>query len=726
MDYLLRQLLLLDDHTPRREVDAAITDFLTCHAQGDRATSAGLGDLRDRPREAHGVAALLARGLQSQDKVVRRGAVQALGPDGLSASYLRRDLLGALARREGQGGCHAATARLLYLLGETSEQFVIFLARFLEEHLWTGSARKAFRRAAAALLLARERGSTELGQPSTLGKSSLRGADCLGCNPYDYRGLIHTAMQGLARAAKDHPVAVTWLFEALKLWGSGERDVALDLLLSLDLQVATVASGVAEVVRFSSVSRHRDAAKLFRTLVEAGARDARWLVALLDALDAHPTGAERLPDGVIGYELATPLNGRYPEWVTSLSPSVRSRLLVALDRGSPASRTLAVQVLAADPEEAGPVRIALLRLIREKDLHPRLLEMAALTLLATGATDKQVRDVAERALACSRGRRRKVDEVLAAIIENCDRRLASRETQVVARDGGRLLVALPFRVSGPQVIVGDALYVAYQRIHRAVPASAWMTNEEEAGVVRIRPCGEVTLLPLPVVLPARSTGGAGARREIGIQACIGEKLFLVLTTPFSDQGGWGNQNRIFSFHANDSSWEHWSGEVRGPLQHEPLDSASPRPEADLPSLSYGELIAWTDEEGALRLAVDGTPYHLDDWNRSPAVEQAFSDRALSRKRHGRVSIRAVARELVDHEDWNLSVGEETMHVPGVRSWLRRAWPADGARDRFVLVGGAVLPTDSRDRLLLLMRRFVPRTPGGSVDVLLVLPCPDAT
>ncbi len=715
-------------------LDAAdATPFLVVLVRGredERAAALRLlRSAREHPDQARRAEELILPCLASEYPAVRHAVSLALGPDGLDADHLRPDLLRSLARGEGDAGRRAATAQLLVALGDTSEAFTGFLASFLEEHLLSGKAARAFDAAAKALRAALDGEPGHPDGPATVGRIPLRGAKDLGCKPYDYRALLTTAMEGLHRAAEERPYAVAWLFEALKLWASHEREVARDLLLSLDLEPETLAAGVSEVARYGSTARHADAPEVFRTLLEAGARDARWFVVLLDALRDLPEAAAALAEGILGRELGNPVRGSYPEWVADPAPALLRRLREELEdaagQGCPVRRTLAARVLAGVPAEAGRVRVALLDLVADADLHPTLAELAARVLLATGAVDEEVRETVEGRLARPKKGRSRAAEVLTAVLRNCELAGARQEPRVAGRGAGGVAVTVPFLLQRPLVRIGDALYLAYRRILRRVPDSEWSTEEEEAGVARLRldPDPELTPFPLPVRLSARPTGGSGVRRSFGIHARADGDLHLVLTTPFSDGRGWGSENRLLAFRPEDGTWRAWHGELRGETHREPLDPEATLDEADVPSLSYGELLAWDDEQGELRLAVDGTPYHLDDWEHHPDTVEAHAARRAAWDRSGWNTVGALTKKLTSTEDWELSAGDRRIRLAGGRSVVRRAWPAlaKGRKDRFHLLDAALVPGEAGERVVLALRRFLPHPPGGFEDVLVIAP-----
>ena len=221
-----------------------------------------------------------------------------------------------------------------------------------------------------------------------------------------------------------------------------------------------------------------------------------------------------------------------------------------------------------------------------------------------------------------------------------------------------MVVTVPFLLNRPLVRAGDDVWVAWRRILRGVPDSEWSTEEEEAGVARLRLGSEpeVTPFPLPVRLPARPTGAAGSRRSWSIHARTQDGLHLVLATPFSDGRGWGTENRLLCFSPEDGTWHAWQGELRSELRREPLDPEAALGEADVPSLSYGELLAWNDEQGTLRLAVDGTPYHLDDWEHAPETVEAHAARRAAWDANGWDTMDAVTKELASKEDWEPRLG----------------------------------------------------------------------
>jgi hypothetical protein len=258
-------------------------------------------------------------------------------------------------------------------------------------------------------------------------------------------------------------------------------------------------------------------------------------------------------------------------------------------------------------------------------------------------------------------------------------------------DGPWLVVRLPVLVASPPVVHGERLLVAYHRLLRAAPPSQWMTDEDEFGFMdmSIETCPECKLHALPVTLPMSRTGANGARRRFSLATRLGDALICHLLTPFADGSGWGSRNYLFGFTPERAGWD-----VRTP---EPSELPAVVRESSLKSISYGELVVW-EEDGALRTAADGTPYHLDDWEADPSVRQAFAARRAAEARLPWSTKVIESGDLPSSGAWRLCDGRT---IGGARERLIAAWP-EAATDRLYALSGALLPDG---RVALAIRRF---------------------
>lgn len=560
-----------------------------------------------------------------------------------------------------------------------------YATAFVDALLDTGIPSAAHKAAARAVQAGRD-----LPTPPSRGRpGSLRGAEVLETSSAQHRDLIGDVLALLGQLVGSDRSVVPWLFEAVKQWASAERDVALSVLVSLDLSEEDRAAGLAEVLRFAWRSAKDDRGRqILRGLTAAGRDDGPWTLSLLAALERLPSIGERLLSALLGHELGEPLLERPPGWLLRASEAQLAALRRCVGSTVPAVRTIAVVLLAQVP--GVDVRDAALALLAEGGWPAR---HVVGVLNARAAVGPEV----AQAIASARARppegasKRQLDEYaegLAALEQS----QAAGAAAVVSHADDWTVVVLPALVASPPVVRGERLLLAYHRIVRRAPTSQWMTDEDELGFMSLSlgTPHALTESPLPVRLPPTPTGASGARRRFELATLVGDALVCWLCTPFSDGRGWGNRNYLFAFTPEGARWE--------VLRPSPAPLAPGAGEAALPSLGYGELVVW-EEGGALRFASDGTPYHLDDCETDPETKRNFEARRRAEARLPWATELVTSGDLPTGEDWPLCDGRT---LRGARARLVDAWPA-AASGRLYALRGAALPDG---RVALTIRRFV--------------------
>lgn len=214
--------------------------------------------------------------------------------------------------------------------------------------------------------------------------------------------------------------------------------------------------------------------------------------------------------------------------------------------------------------------------------------------------------------------------------------------------GGRLVhyEALPEPRSHP--FGTDELWLAYCRcLHRSEDKGR--TDSEELGVLSIglTPPYPVRMFPMPAAFPHRPINSSGATRDLSLVAASHHGLLVTLTSPFSDERGWGKDNFLYELDRRASTWRQLA--LDGARFRSRPINANVAVEAPEWSLCGGEIAVYATD-GELRLSVDGTPYHLDDWSPSIHALAALPIHDLLPKREGLDSLeRNILAEEVDRE-----------------------------------------------------------------------------
>lgn len=186
---------------------------------------------------------------------------------------------------------------------------------------------------------------------------------------------------------------------------------------------------------------------------------------------------------------------------------------------------------------------------------------------------------------------------------------------------------LPAGMGSRPWLVGTALHAPLHRVIRPAPPDAWRTDEERVGLVIVDLASppRIHIAELPIDFRQRSTGAAGAKRDMEIAASDGRRLFFVIESPFSDSRGWGKDNYVVSFDLRTWWWSAWHGSAGAAgLVARELD-AGLAPERSLQVLSLGELVLRCGPDGAPVVVTDPTPYHLEDHERDAEASAARSE-----------------------------------------------------------------------------------------------------
>lgn len=569
-----------------------------------------------------------------------------------------------------------------------------FLAVFLD----TGKPKAAVKEAAKAVASKRDTPS-----PPSLGRDHLGGAaelDCLGAN-YPYRVLIHDALTMVGRLAASDRGLVPWLFEAIKQWASAERIVALEILRGLDVSPTDLAAGLAEVLRFAGrFSKDDKCAGLLRDLTRACRDDPAWTLALLRTVECDARAGDRLIAALYGSELGEPLLNKSPAWLLAPRDDHRRALDQFIASADPVTRTLAVILLAQVP--GADVRAPAVALLAAGGWPAR---QVVTTVLARDFTGPDV----VAAIAAARANTTRTGHAIrdgdfAEALTALERAQAAAQTSTIHVDGDWIVVLPSALVASPPVVRGAHLYLAYHRVVRDVPRSEWMTAEDALGFfdLSLGPSMTIREIPLPLSLPMTRTGASGARRAFELATMIGESLVCTLKTPFADDSGWGNRNYLFAFTPGHDTWQ--------ALTPTPAPIPAGARESALTSLDHGELIVW-EENGALKISTDGTPYHLDDWEFTPETRRSFDARRAAEARlpwHRPL----VSGDLPTADRWPLADGRALL---GAHRRIVACWPA-AASGRLYGLHGVSLPDG---RVALTIRRFAPGEPAR--DILLIAP-----
>ena len=575
------------------------------------------------------------------------------------------------------------------------------LTTFVEALLERASTEKALA-AAGDAYFADE--APELGErPGTHGKGALSGTKDLDFSPYELRRSIAVVADALGREARKERRLLLWLFECLKLWANHERGVAFQALLQAEPTDDEIAAGVKELCRYALATGYGEALET----VACRCREKRFAMPLLAELTASPEGG----DAMVETELRNPITAETPEWLSELSTDEAATIDAAIRSRSATARAVALTLVARNAAYRETAARAAARMMREKPKkRGRAVSRAARVVLATGLVDDHVAEAARAALEKA-GRREQ--ELLQAVLATHEWNHAGDVK--VTSEGGFTLFELPFSIDYHLAALNDGIYAAFNEPRIVTAGGDWLTNDECVGLVRIGYEGEaLSRIELPVELPAVPSGGNGAKRDFDIDAVVDGAAILRLESPFSDSESWGKRNFLFAYRTATGSFSTLDSEQKeSPLERRVAVS-------DLPLISHGELIVWQRADGSLTWEVDGTPYHLDDWEHTPEVRRALDARHESQRsspwRHVEMGNRAPLKKT----KWTLKEGDGKFRVKKAGRFVRDAWPIASEGDLIVL-GGVRFERQEREQVALALRVFV-RGPGRrSFDAILRAP-----
>lgn len=476
-----------------------------------------------------------------------------------------------------------------------------YLVSFLDAQLGTGSPE-----------VAHEAGlDAALGRPPPPARV-LAGAEDLNAAASDWRSAIELALVAAGRRAPTRPALLTRLFRSLLLWPTHEREVAMDALLSARPAAAEITAGLREVLSELGHVKDQPGERLLPVL-QAGLSEPRWMVALCQALRGQEAGERALrqlqhvclPD---------------PEELFPAPFSEKEEALVALRAvqvaGQKLARALSTLTLAAVPDAVPDEE--LISLLADESLPDWLREAALSWLLFRGIRSPDLGPLAKQILSGTRHHEfREKLELLHQLATPVPARAPVHTAQV------DLIPLTSHIASGPALVGGDAVFLLVRALRR-FPAGAWRCAEEEAALGILRPSGDFGMRPLPLRLPSRPTGAAGAERVWGLELLLDGRLVISLRVPFSDERGWGTQNHLLAWDPSGTWWE-LERSQKGVTMH-PL--SEPVGDQQLCSWGTGELVVWKDAAGRLCTMNDGTPYHLEEAEPSVQVQRK---RAVARK-----------------------------------------------------------------------------------------------
>jgi hypothetical protein len=565
-----------------------------------------------------------------------------------------------------------------------------FATAFVGELVATADARRAFDRGAAAAT-GGERGALRRprwARPGTddptraavttaltasLGLRATRGARDLIAEPSVYRDAIAIVLRALGQLAGDERKLIFWLFEAVKLWTSHERGLALAALREAAPTAAELLQGIAELVMFAAAGGTDGPGQLLRALLVEGKRDARWTFALIHEASQSPAAAAALGEALTGTELGHPLRDAAPRWVESLDAAATAQLTTWAERAPSALRAVTLGLLAAHPPERQHARTGLVTLLADDRVADPVAAACALALLRLRSWDEETHDAARRALR--RARNGRARDVLAALVRNCVRASRAADPQVTTATDGRALIAVAHDLVGKPIAHGAAVWFAYRQIAVDAPASARLTDEEELGLLRLTPRSPALVrFPMPVELPMRPGGAHRARRALRIETVVGDAIAMILHSPYRAAGGRGQRHHVLGLSPETGEWTLWRAEGDR-LEPAPVIPGRRYRERELPALDAAEVLVWVGDDGALTWAVDDTAEGPRDRDHTGEVEAAFAARARSHARAGQRPVTTSMGDLLEAADWPIEIDGREQVLRGARPFVTGAWAA---------------------------------------------------
>lgn len=337
-------------------------------------------------------------------------------------------------------------------------------------------------------------------------------------------------------------------------------------------------------------------------------------------------------------------------------------------------RALSTLALAAVP---GCVRDEeLVRVLGDESLPDWLREETASWLLFRGTRTPELGPLAARILLQSRphGFREK--------LELLRQRAAPELARVPVHTPQVHLLPIESRIaSGPALVGGNAVFLLVRAL-REFPDGSWRCAEEDAALGVLSPSGDFCLRPLPLRLPSRPTGAAGAERAWGLELLFEGRLLISLRVPFSDQRGWGTENHLLAWDPSGA----WLDAERTPAGITMHPLSEPVSEERLSSWGYGELLVWKDGTGRLCSMNDQTPYHLEDSAPSKEVRRARAEIRKSERGWTELSRPMTAARS---EGLLLTEGKRTIRLDALDEILR-GLPGPLGEAEPLLLGGVLL------------------------------------
>jgi hypothetical protein len=551
----------------------------------------------------------------------------------------------------------------------------VLCTAFVDEVVRSGKVKPALDDAASRA----SRTAVVPARPDTGGPRA-RGPSELICKPYEARSAIPPILYALAHRSHANRELARWLFEAAKLW-SHERDHALAALGRARVEPEILADGIDALAAFAG-ARPDPGGDILRDVARTWLARPGWLLALVDRVARDRAAADALADGLYGDDLAgaagAGADAARAEWLQHATHAPSGARAVALGMLAHVGGNDGGDRSDRDGDNNG-LEAVILAALDDRDAHGRVIEAAARLTLARSVWSRAVVEAAERCRAARPAEGRvevQVAEALDALLRSGAAALAPPPTETA---GARLsIVEGPFVCNG--LAFAGALAVAgYRRPVTLAPQSDWRTDDDELGLAVVGP-GVAARHVSPVRFAARATGGSGVRRSIDLVGVLDGRAVLAITSPFSDERGWGNDNYALGCDPAAGTWVAYredggrlvvAGELAGEV-----------PEAELPRLCHGEAIVWLDA-GVAHVVADGTPYHLDDWEIDDAVSAA-----LEARRQARARTPWTALELGGDAAWTFRGGGRSVHLADFGAELAAAWPAYRDDTDFALTAAA--------------------------------------
>lgn len=176
----------------------------------------------------------------------------------------------------------------------------------------------------------------------------------------------------------------------------------------------------------------------------------------------------------------------------------------------------------------------------------------------------------------------------------------------------------------------NLIFYPYHKIIKKHARNAWSTDEDEFGLIciNLEDLSQYLEIKLPVNFPMQRSGGDGATREFDFGIFFDNMLFCYCISPYSSEYSWGNNNYIFCYAPEQMVWLH----LEFSKKNITVSSLSPDDMINENSLNglKGGRIRFHRENDIMKIEMDVTPYHLDDWvHHCRAIDQ-FKEREPSK------------------------------------------------------------------------------------------------